>query len=480
MIRTFALGLSTAFIALPALAGNFNYIAPGPASSAGPISNSEISTSGRYNPSATVMTTRFSRFPVLDFTGNLQVQGLGEFNTVIEDMEDRLDSIEATFDAFENEDPNVGASDVLAEVDALEAALDRNVQLLADNFYAKPGAMVHMPFTPVDLNFEQTGTFSFGLSSLTQGRLSFLHGPIDFDLNVQEIIDASDNDQDLEPTDYLRTTSSIYLKQAQVFNLDLGYARALPPITFLDNFGVSATAGARGTLIAHSLQKHLYPLKSLIESADDGNDSLVNQIESDMTSGFDNYNYDVALDLGVTFMRNNTQLGVTLYNINRPVLEYNVHGGDCASYTDPDQEEECYHAEYFASIGDITLAEEHTVNPHIGLEASQTWMNNRLVLAGSLDVLRKTDLFGEESQNLQLAFLAQPTQWYWPRLRLGMGKNLLDADATQLGMGLTFFKVLQLDSSLNAVLGDLFSDDLTEQGNALRSASVSASFNVAF
>lgn len=481
MVRTFALGLTVTFgslAALPAVAGNFNYIAPGPASSVGAISNAEISTSGRYNPSATYTSTRMSRFPLLDFTGNVQTRGLGEFNTVFEAMSDQLDSIDATFTDFDNGDATAG--DVLSEIDELEASLDSNIQLLADEFYAKPGAMVHVPFTPLDLNFEQAGTFSFGVSSLTQGRVSFLHGPIEFDLDAQTIIDTNDSNEDLEPTDFLRTTSSVYLKQAQVFNLDLGYARKLPPITFLDNVGVSATAGARGTLIAHSLQKQLYPLKSLIQDADSGDDSLQQTIQDDLTSTYTNYNYDFALDLGMTLTRNNSQLGFTLYNVNRPVLEYNVHGGDCADITDTDQQTECYHAEYFASVGDITLAEEHTVYPHLGVEASQSWLNNRLVLASSADVTPKTDLFGEESQTINLALLAQPKSWYWPRLRLGVGKDLTDVDATQLGLGLSFFKVLQLDSSLNAVLGDLFSSDLTEQGNALRSASVSASFNIAF
>jgi len=481
VIRTFALGLSVVFgtvIALPAFAGNFNYIAPGPASSVGAISNSEISTSGRYNPSATFGSTKFSRFPLLDFTGNVQTRGLGEFNTVFEDMEDRLDSIDSTFTAFEDGDATVG--DVLGEINDLETALDTNIALLADNFYAKPGAMVHMPFTPLDLNFQQAGTFSFGVSSLTQGRISLLHDEIKFNVDAQKIIDANDNDEDLDLPDFLRTTSSIYLKQAQVFNLDLGYARQLPPITFLDNFGVSATAGARGTLIAHSLQKRLYPLKSLIQDADSGDDSLQQTIQDDLTSAYNNYNYDVALDLGITLTRDNTQLGFTLYNVNRPVMEYNVLGGVCGDLTDDTEQTECYHAEHFASLGDISLAEEHRVYPHLGIEASQSWLNNRLVLASSLDVTQKTDLFGEESQTVNLAFLAQPTQWYWPRLRLGVGKDFTDLEATQLGFGLSFFKVFQLDSSLNADLGDLFSDDLTEQGNALRSASASASFNIAF
>lgn len=478
MTRKLILGLSATACVLPALAGNFNYVPSGPASVIGPVGNAEIGSSGRFNPSAAVESTQSARFPLLDVTVNLQLRGLGEFNTVFEDMEDRLDAIDRTFDAYSNDDASVG--DVLAEVNNLETTLDNSVQLLADNFYAKPGGIANLPFTPLDLNFGDAGTFSFGISSLTQGRLSLLHGPIEFDIDAQTVIDAEDSGEELDPVDSLRTTSSIYLKQAQVFNADFGYSRALPVNTFLDNLGVTSSAGVRGTLIAHNLQKHLYPLKDLIRSTTGDNSRLSDDIVDDVGEGFTSYNYDVALDVGLTFKRDNTRLGLTAFNLNRPVLEYNVLGGDCAALDSDKDQTECYHAEYFASIGDISLEEQHAMNPFVTLDLSQSFLDNRLVLAASADLLQKTDLFGERSQNLNLAFLAQPERWYWPRLRLGVGKDLTDFDATQLGMGLSFFNVLQLDAAVNSVIGDLFSDDMTRQGNALRSASASASVSFSF
>lgn len=478
MLKQLSLGLSAATLMLPAMAGNFSYIPSGPATAVGPISNPQLGSSGRFNPSATTLSTETSRFPLLDFSVNMQARGLGEFNTVIENMEEQLDTIDQTFTDFENDNASVG--DVLSEVNELETTLDESVQLLADNVFVKPGAIANLPFTPLDLNFPQVGTFSFGVSSLTQGRLSLLHGPIEFDIDAQTINDAEDNNEELDPVDFLRTTSSVYLKQAQVWNLDLGYAQTLPSINFLDNLGISSTAGVRATVMAHNLQKHLYPLKSLIRATTENDSTLIDDIQDDIAEGFSDYNYDVAVDVGMTFQRNNTLLGVTAYNLNQPVLEYNVLGGDCAALASEKDRTECFHAEYFASVGDIALEETHVVRPAVTVDVSQMFFGNRLALAAAADLMEKTDLFGETRQNINVSFLAQPQSWYWPRLRLGLGKDLTDIDATQLGVGLSFFNVLQLDTSLNSVIGDLFSDDLTKQGNALRSASVSASVNVAF
>lgn len=478
MYKKLSLGLSAVVCLSPALAGNFSYIESGPATSVGPISNAQLGTSGRFNPSATALSTDTSRFPLLDITTNVQVRGLGEFNTVIDDVETQLDSIDQTFTDFDNGNASVG--DVLSEVSALETTLDDSIERLADSFFFKPGLIANAPFTPLDLNLGAAGTFSFGISSLTQARLSLLHGPIEFNIDSQTVNDASNNNEELDPVDFLRTASSVYLKQAQVFNVDLGYARALPSVGFLDDFGISSTAGVRGTLIAYNLQKHLFPLKSLIRATTEDDNTLMNDIEDDLKEGFTDYQYTGTVDLGLTFQRNNTQLGITAFNLNRPVLEYNVLGGQCASLPTEKDQTECFHAEFFASIGDITLEERHVVSPSVTVDISQTFIGNRLAVAASADVTEETDLFGERSQDIQFAFLAQPQGWYWPRLRLGVGKDLTDFDATQLGVGLSFFNVLQLDASLNSVLGDLFSDDTTKQGNALRSASVSASVNVAF
>jgi len=467
-------GISTGVV----WADNIHYLNSGPAVTVGPISNAQMASSSRFNPAVTALNTDTTRLTLLDFTTNVQLQGLGEFNTVFQNMTDQIDSISATFDDFGNGDASVG--DVLAGVNELEAAFDQNIEQLADSFFIKPGIVVSAPLTPFNINIGRFGALSVSASSLTQARASVLHGPISFDIDAQAVIDTNAAGDELDPIDAMRTTSSIYLKQAQVFNADLAWSHALPRIQFTDRHSIDAVGGVRATLIAYNLQKQLYPLKDLARQAMDNTDGLTQNVTDDVMQGFSSFNFNVSFDAGLTLQRDETIVGLTLYNLNSPKLNYNTLGGDCISMADSTDQEECFHAEYFASVGDIALQETHRLDPRLTLDVSQSFFDNRVAIAGVADLWKKNDLFGEQSQNLNLGILLQPKGWYWPRLRLGLGKDLVDLDPTQLGLGLSLFNFLQIDSQMTAVLGDLFSDDLTTKGNALRSVSVAASVNLSF
>jgi hypothetical protein len=460
-------------------AGNINYINSGPSVTVGSVSNPQLSSSGKFNPAAIRLNTKTLRINAIEGTLGIEMEGLGNFNEVFEDMSDQIENVTDTYDAYDAGD-GTSVGDVLAAVDDLETSLDENLAMLADNFYFTTSAYTSI-FSPIAIDMNRYGTLSIGVSSLTQARASILHDSLDFDIDTQEVSDASDNDEDLEPTDYLDTTSSLYLKQGQVFNVDLAWAHVLPQIKFTERFGIQATGGLRATLIGYNLQKNLYPIKDLIDSIDEDSGQLADDITDDVTNVFtSDMNYTVALDAGLTLQRKNTLVGITIYNLNNPTLEYESLGGQCASISDDNDQSECYHAEYFASIGDIVLNESHSMSPTVTLDASQSFKNNLIAVSGAIDLLPTNNVFGDESQALNLGLLLQPAKWYWPRLRLGVGKDLTDMEPTQLGLGLSLFNFLEIDSQMTAVLGDVFSSDETEMGNAIRSASVSASINLAF
>ncbi|WP_320824470.1 conjugal transfer protein TraF [Reinekea sp.] len=454
-----------------------HFLNSGPSTTLGPVSNAKIASSGRFNPALTVNNTSFPQ-ALLDVGVNVQLQGLGEFNSVLEDMSDRIDEISITFEGFG--DGNASVGNVLADINTLETSFDQGIERLADNFYIKPGVVFSVPLTPWSVNTNRFGTYTIGISSLTQARASILHGDISFDIDTQAITDTNDSDEDLDPLDFMRTTSSLYLKQAQIWNADLSWSRELPQIDFLSRVGVDAVGGLRATLIAYNLQKNLYPIKDIARQALDSPDALSEDLRDDVLSGFSDFNYNVSLDAGITLRRDNTLLGITLYNLNNPELSYKELGGNCAAIADTDDQSDCFHAEHFASVGDIALQESHRLSPSMTVDISHSFLDNRIALAGAIDLWRKTDLFGDQSQKLNLGLVLQPNAWYWPRLRLGFGKDLVDPDPTQLGLGLSLFNFLQLDTQMTAVLGDLSSEDLTISGNALRSLSASASINLAF
>jgi len=459
-------------------ADNIHYLDSGPAVSLGSISNAKVASSGRFNPAAAVQTTAITRLTLIDFAANLQLQGLGEFNSVADSIMDQIDTIGTTFEDYENQDASV--ADVLSALDTLETTFDESIEQLAGSFYIKPGVVASLPLTPWSLTTGRFGTYTLSLSSLTQARASMLHGPISFELDVAQIIETSDSGEELDPIDFMRTTSSLYLKQAQVFNVDLAWSRELPKINFLSRYGIEVVGGLRTTLIAYNLQKNLYPIKEIARQGLDNPDELIEDLQEDVLAGFSSANYNFTMDVGVTLKHKNTLLGVTLYNMNNPELTFKELGGNCAAVANENDQTDCYHAEYFASIGDITLQESHRMSPVVSVDISRSFFDNSIALAGAIDLTRKSDLFGDQSQKVHLGLMLQPTASYWPRLRLGVGKDLLDPDLTQLGLGLSLFDFLQLDTQMTAVLGDLSSDDLTVKGNALRSLSASASINLAF
>jgi len=477
-LKRSVLMLITAISAAMSWADNSRYINSGPSVSLGSISNAKVASSGRFNPAAAVQTTAITRLTLIDFTANLQLQGLGEFNSVVDIMTDQIAAIETTFEDYDNGDAGLG--DVLSKVASLETTFDEGIEQLADSFYIKPGVVASLPLTPWSLNTGRFGTYTLSLSSLTQARASLLHGPISFEIEAANISDSSDSGEDLDPIDFMSTTSSLYLKQAQVFNVDLAWSRELPEINFLSRFGIEMVGGLRATLIAYNLQKNLYPLKDIARQAKDSPDAVIEDITDDVLGGFFDVNYNIAMDVGIILQRKRTVLGITLYNLNNPELSYKELGGNCSAVADESDQTDCYHAEHFASIGDIVLQESHRMSPGVTVDISHSFFDNSIALASAINLTRKNDFFGDQSQNIHLGLMLQPTAWYWPRLRLGIGKDLVDPDPTQLGLGLSLFNFLQLDTQMTAVLRDLSSDDSTAQGNALRSLSASASINLAF
>lgn len=114
-------------------AGNINYVNSGPAVTVGSASNSQLSSTGKFNPAAISLNTKTTRIGVAEGTLAIDMEGLGSFSTVFEDMSDQIDEVTDTFDAYDNDEATAG--DVLAAVDDLETTLDENLNMLSDRFY---------------------------------------------------------------------------------------------------------------------------------------------------------------------------------------------------------------------------------------------------------------------------------------------------------------------------------------------------------
>lgn len=479
----FALPLVTVGFVLSGMAHASNqlYMPSSTSTTTGGLTNEQLSSSGRYNPAATYLNTNRYRTLLLDSSGSIDVRGLGSLIETVDDLEREGDEFQTLLDRFQDDDDDdVSAGDVLDQVETLEDALDRNVARMANQLSVKPGVMASIPATPLQAQVPIVdGVFSFGASYLVMGRGTALHSAITFNIDESTI---EDSEEDFDPSDFLNTASSFYIKTGRAWNFDLSYAQPIPGAEF---GGLETIVGGRATLIAADVQKQLYPLKQLISEAttDDGDlDAYFTMIQDDLEQGLreGDLQFTAALDLGVILQGSNAHVGLTGYNLNSPTIEYNTVGVNCLDIEDTMKQNACFHADYFDSIGAITAEESHVMHPRFTVDAGYHVLNNQVAIGGAYDLNPGTDMFGDQSQKISTALLLQPRRWYAPKFRFGYQKDLLDPAPTTLAAGLSLFNVLQFDQSVTAEFGNLFSDDDVTQANAFRGASSTLSFNLSF
>jgi hypothetical protein len=374
-------------------------------------------------------------------------------------------------------DDEESSSDILDAIDNFEGTLNDGFEGIGSRFNLLGGANVHVPLLPLQLNTPWLpGTLTFGASTLFQANTSVIYSDINFNVNTSDI-----DDGDFEVTDFLNTATSIYLKYGRTWNFSLAYAQ---PVERLNLGNMQTVVGARGTLIGASLNKNIYPIKSLIDElfSDDGDaeayfESILDDIENGVSP--DDLDWTFALDLGISLNTDRSHLGLTVFNINNPSIAYNRVGENCAALTGTAQND-CFIADFLASDGKIARREVHTMNPQVMVDGSYSWSRNRVVLGGFAYLNPSNNLFGDTSQMVGASLVVQPRAWFWPRYRLGVQKDVQDWDPTTLALGLTLFNLLQLDQTVRGDLSDLTSSDSSKQLDALRGATTSLSLNIAF
>lgn len=448
------------------------YLPSGSAVTSGQSINPRLGSSAQFNPAAIYYSTGRTRISLISLGVGTEFDGGKE----LLQANDRV-SLQAEITADALADAENNPSTALQSVQDLQARLNSELLLVSDVLYAQPSAYISLPFLPLDIRSERFGAFSLGISSYSAAKVQLLHNNLNLNIDANTLNDA---EGDIDPLDYLETASSLYAKSGQLFNLSLGYAR---PVYQLEAWNAEVMVGGRATLVAHSLQKNLYPIKDLVRELTEENgdaELVINKIEADLLAERQEFSYNLALDTGVILAFDRQHLGLTLRNINRPKYQFNVIGGDCLEKATDLATSECLHAELFASYGKINLKETHVANPVATLDAGWQLLNNQVAFTGALDLWQYNDLFGRPRQQLSLAVLLQPQQWWFPDTRLGVQRNFASDDINQYGLGLGLFNVLQLDLGVRVKWADLFADDEATQAGALRGFNASAGLALNF
>ncbi|WLD59263.1 conjugal transfer protein TraF [Salinispirillum sp. LH 10-3-1] len=439
------------------VASNQLYVPSGSNVSVPGMSHPHLASSGRYNPAMSFMNTNEARFSVLDTSFYVSARGAGETLRFADDVLSVLSDADFEDDGIEQ----------------MEEVLNVGLRNLDDQFYAEGGVVLNMPMTPLQLKFiALNGPIAFSVSAMTSARGSVLYAPLTIDAEADDL-----DDDDFDPIGAIETLSSVYLKKAQLFNFSFSYAQPFPEMNIL---GARTIVGARTNIIVGDLYKQVIPVTELAETENGYVDELQRELLESALSP--DLQVTATVDIGVLFQRREGHVGVTAYNVNRPRLNYNALGGDCAAISNESQQTACFNAEYFAAVGKITLEEEHRLEPRVTVDAARYFDNYgyEVVVGGSADLWPAIDIFGERSQVVTAGIMLVPDAWYWPKARAGVQVDLQDMEFVEFGLGLTLFNVLQLDGAMAANFEDLRNGDTIEQANAFRTASASVSLNVAF
>jgi hypothetical protein len=144
-------------------------------------------------------------------------------------------------------------------------------------------------------------------------------------------------------------------------------------------------------------------------------------------------------DFGTLWVGRNYQFGATLTNINEPKFEY--PDVDLSPYTNQN------------AIEFLLRDKTYTMERQLKLEASYFTDNRRWTVNLGLDANDVEDPVGDDFQWFTLSAGYATDSWWLPGVRFGYRQNLAGTELKYLGVGVTAFKILNIDiaSSLDTV-----------------------------
>ncbi|MCX2980827.1 type IX secretion system membrane protein PorP/SprF [Halieaceae bacterium IMCC14734] len=145
------------------------------------------------------------------------------------------------------------------------------------------------------------------------------------------------------------------------------------------------------------------------------------------------------VDFGTLWVARNYQLGATLTNINEPKFEY--PDVDISSYSDQ------------VVISFLQKDKHYTMERQLKIEASYFTTNRKLTVNLGLDANNVEDPVGDDFQWLTMSAGYVIDSWWLPGVRFGYRQNLAGTELKYLSVGVTAFKILNIDiaSSLEQV-----------------------------
>ncbi len=223
----------------------------------------------------------------------------------------------------------------------------------------------------------------------------------------------------------IQNDSTIVTKAAQMTELNVGYSRL-------------AWSNAAGSLyLGVEASQYLMRLSRLSVRFGDITNS------EELFDAIRNNHYDndegLGVDIGALWVGENYQIGAQLTNVNEP--KFNFPQVNLSTYINQE------------IIGFLVRDRSYTMDRQLKLEASLFSSDRRWSAHLGLDADPATDPMGDRYQWLTLSAGLIRDSWWLPGARIGYRQNLAGTELNYLSIGLTAFKVVNIDiaSALDTV-----------------------------
>ncbi|MDT0596351.1 conjugal transfer protein TraF [Glaciecola petra] len=369
--------------------------------------------------------------------------------------------------------PPIGGGYEVGEIDSLIDELDELIDILEqDDLSAEEALDAKDRFEPFLANAEQDGRIKLagqaGIPLLPFFYRSTSWGTITFNASVSGSMRTTVLADDIEiiafnDTFKINTASAVYVKSAGLVTLSVGYSHLLWET---ENLGLHA--GINANVNQYELAKNIISLAGL-EDGEDIGDAIQDDYENNALS-----NTNIAIDVGLLFVSNNANVGLSISDINEPEYDYGSLASTCSNLSGISLDN-CFVAQDAIARGRIAANETFIANAQATLEAS-AWMGEgtRFGFHSSIDLNEKNDPIGDLYQWASVSATADFNNWLIPEFRLGYSKNLAGTELSYYSVGVTFLKHADLDVR--------WSDESVEidDSNAPRSAFFSFSIQTKF
>jgi hypothetical protein len=223
----------------------------------------------------------------------------------------------------------------------------------------------------------------------------------------------------------LNNDSSIVTKATRTTELNVGYSRQA-----WSNSAGSLYLGAEARLYLMQLSRLSVRFGDITDSEELFDAIRDNDYRSDEGLG---------IDIGGLWVGDNYQLGAQVTNINEPTFIF------------PDVNLESYRTEH--AIRFLQSDQRYKMDRQLKLEASLFMRDRRWSVHLGYDADPATDPMGDRFQWATVSAGFTTDSWWIPGARIGYRRNLAGTELTYLGIGLTAFKIVNIDiaSALDTV-----------------------------